>query len=123
MHQAMQRVLALMLLAASPITALPPDLQARQTLTHVVRVDAGSFQPESVVASVGDTIQFQFGSTADTATQSSFTDPCTALAGGFDSGVQNGGVFSIRVENTNPIFVMSRNGCDKGQVMAVNAPT
>jgi hypothetical protein len=87
-----------------------------------VRVTGDAFQPELLVAAVGDTIQFQFSNTGDTATQSSFAAPCTALAGGFDSGVANGGIFSTRVENTNPIFVMSKNGCSQGQVMAVNAP-
>jgi hypothetical protein len=55
-------------------------------------VDVGkvdlSYNPDHVLGAVpGDTIIFNFFPTNVTVTQSSFTDPCTKLLGGIDSGL------------------------------------
>jgi plastocyanin len=44
------------------------------------------YTPNSISASVGDMVVFQFMSNNHTATQSPFATPCIPLAGGFDSG-------------------------------------
>lgn len=49
--------------------------------------DAGlAFNPPSITAVEGDTVQFQFYPKNHTVTQSTFAAPCTAMAGGGDSG-------------------------------------
>lgn len=44
------------------------------------------YTPNTINAAVGDMVIFQFMSANHTATQSAFTTPCEALAGGMDSG-------------------------------------
>lgn len=55
-------------------------------------VDVGkvdlNYTPDHVLGAVaGDTITFNFFPANVTVTQSSFTDPCTKLTGGIDSGL------------------------------------
>jgi plastocyanin len=59
--------------------------------THSVTVGGAAglaYSPASIQAAVGDTVIFTFMSQNHTATQSAFTTPCDALAGGMDSGFQ-----------------------------------
>lgn len=44
------------------------------------------FVPESITANMGDVVEFQFMQKNHTATQSTFAEPCKAMAGGKDSG-------------------------------------
>jgi len=101
--------------------------------TISVMVGANStltFQPSSVVASVGDTIAFTFTGANHTATQSTFAAPCTKMTGGIDSGFQpvSSGAsqlpqYSFNVTNaTAPLwFYCAHVGhCQQGMVFAVN---
>lgn len=59
--------------------------------THVVQVGGAAglvFTPAEVKAAVGDMVIFEFMSMNHTATQSTFAEPCKAMAGGMDSGFQ-----------------------------------
>ncbi|KAI0003246.1 hypothetical protein BJV74DRAFT_764694 [Russula compacta] len=65
-------------------------------------------------------------------TQSSFADPCTYLAAsggnsaGFDSGLQTGKQFSIKITNDQePIWFFCKNSihCGLGMVGSINAPS
>ena len=62
----------------------------RSWLTNVQVVVGGSaglvYTPDTITAAVGDMVIFEFQSENHTATQSAFTSPCVALAGGTDSG-------------------------------------
>jgi len=90
-----------------------------------------AYNPETVVASPGDTVIFTFMQKNHTATQSSFEDPCTQIEGGFDSGFQpvadnnTSGPFpqaQLTIQDTNPIWVYCRQTghCAQGMVFAVN---
>ncbi|KAI9453131.1 hypothetical protein BJY52DRAFT_858432 [Lactarius psammicola] len=77
------------------------------------------FFPSLISASVGDTVQFTFNPKNHSVTQSTgITAPCVPLSGGFDSGfnpvaigtTSNFPTFNITVNDTNPIWVMCRQG-------------
>lgn len=89
-----------------------------------------AYTPEFVTANVGDTIVFTFKQLNHTVTQSSFADPCSPLAGGFDSGfvpvAANATEFlttaTFTVNDTAPVWVYCRQTghCQKGMVFAIN---
>lgn len=59
--------------------------------THTVTVGGPkglAYEPNSVVANVGDMVIFTFLSQNHTVSQSAFATPCELLAGGMDSGFQ-----------------------------------
>ncbi|KAG8928026.1 hypothetical protein FRC03_009293 [Tulasnella sp. 419] len=102
-------------------------------VTHEVIVGGPGklvYSPESLTATVGDSIRFVFQQKNHTATQSSLQKPCEPVAG-FDSGfmavaddvTSNYPTFDIFVKDTNPIWVYCRQGnhCSQGMVFAVNA--
>ncbi|KAK2466753.1 hypothetical protein APHAL10511_001011 [Amanita phalloides] len=74
---------------ASP--SLPGTSSANTGTVHVVLVGQNStltFNPPSIRAVAGDTIAFTFMSKNHSATQSTFTNPCTLAPGGVNSGFQ-----------------------------------
>jgi plastocyanin len=92
------------------------------------------YSPNFVTANPGDTITFIFQQKNHTATQSTFADPCTPVAGGFDSGFvpvsanNTSGPFQeaqLQVADTNPVWVYCRqaNHCQLGMVFAINPGT
>jgi len=68
------------------------------------------FTPTSIMAAVGDMIQFDFKSTNHTLTQSTFPLPCAKMAGGKDSGfmpnpndsMNPAPMFMVQVMDTKP---------------------
>jgi plastocyanin len=68
---------------------------AAQPVDHKITVGNDgqlAFSPANISASIGDTVTFEFHPKDHTVTQSSFLQPCQALAntsaqGGFDSGL------------------------------------
>jgi len=90
------------------------------------------FNPQFVNADVGDTIFFTFQQKNHTVTQSSLADPCSPLAGGFDSGfrpVDNQTTdfpqAELTVKTSAPVWAYCRQGthCKSGMVFAVNPGT
>ncbi|KAF8325896.1 Cupredoxin [Cantharellus anzutake] len=87
------------------------------------------FSPDTVTASPGDTIVFNFGtSIPHTATQSTFDDPCTKStnSSAFDSGTkQKGGTFTYTVLDSEPVWIYCAvsGHCKGGMVAAINPPT
>lgn len=95
------------------------------------------YTPSNITAQVGDTVTFQFMQKNHTATQSTFANPCRALAltstsgqVGFDSGfmpVAAGATsfptFTIQINDSSPIWVYCRQAthCGQGMVFSVNA--
>ncbi|KAI0780444.1 Cupredoxin [Trametes elegans] len=121
------------------VAALLPVGAAFAQTTHTVKVGANgglTYEPSSITAANGDTIQFQFLSKNHTVTQSTFAAPCsnvtdaTGLVTGVDSGylpVAAGAtefpVWSITVNNAStPLWFYCRQGkhCQAGMVFAVN---
>ncbi|KAG4415672.1 hypothetical protein IFR04_011177 [Cadophora malorum] len=103
--------------------------RANQLIPVVVGGPQDTFAPNSVVAAVGDVIQFQFSNGNHTATQSTPEAPCTPLANGMNSGhipFQDGqtdvGTFNMPVTSAAPMFIFCATGphCQEGQVMVIN---
>ncbi|KAF1955070.1 hypothetical protein CC80DRAFT_505892 [Byssothecium circinans] len=111
-------------------SGLKANLKARaQALTVVVGGPQDTFAPNSLVAAVGDIVQFQFSNGNHTATQSTEGAPCTALDGGMHSGhipLTDGqtevGTFNMPVTSAEPMFIFCATGphCQEGQVMVIN---
>ncbi|RDL34460.1 uncharacterized protein BP5553_07588 [Venustampulla echinocandica] len=91
-----------------------------------------TYSPNDIKANVGDSVEFSFFPANHTVTQSSFSDPCHPLAGGFFSGFvptkisPSGTTFTITVENSKPIWFYcgqtKGNHCQSGMLGAINAP-
>ncbi|KAI0847122.1 hypothetical protein F5Y00DRAFT_126181 [Daldinia vernicosa] len=104
-------------------------LATSKIIPVVVGGPQDTFVPNTVKASVGDVIQFQFSNGNHTVTQSAQNAPCTPLQGGIHSGhipFQDGqttvGTFNMPVTNTDALFLYCATGphCQEGQVMVVN---
>ncbi|KAJ3731233.1 hypothetical protein DFJ43DRAFT_1080576 [Lentinula guzmanii] len=105
---------------------------AADTFTVIVGGNSTiTYNPTSINATNGDVIQFQFVSKNHTVTQSTFAAPCTAMAGGVDSGFQDVAtnastfpVWSFTLTNTSaPLwFFCAQTGhcANDGMVFAVN---
>jgi len=109
-------------------------LGASAQTTHKVIVGGTTltYQPNQVVAAVGDIIAFEFHQKNHTVTQSTFANPCTAMAGGATSGFMpvdanatTFPVFSIQVNEVTPLwwYCQQANHCQQGMVFAVNVNT
>ncbi|OCK83632.1 hypothetical protein K432DRAFT_173661 [Lepidopterella palustris CBS 459.81] len=89
------------------------------------------YQPESIVANVGDMVEFVFLQANHTVTQSSFANPCVKMEGGVDSGFMPNPSGSPGVNFMMPVTVSTptwfyckqKGHCGKGMVFAVNAMT
>ncbi|OAL54319.1 hypothetical protein IQ07DRAFT_263644 [Pyrenochaeta sp. DS3sAY3a] len=113
-----------------PYARARPLRRANQIIPVVVGGPQDTFVPNSVVAAVGDVIQFQFSNGNHTVTQSTADTACTPMEGGIHSGhipFQDGqtdvGTFNMPVTSTDPMFLYCATGphCQNGQVMIVNA--
>lgn len=102
---------------------------ANKIIPVVVGGPQDTFVPNSVIADVGDVIQFQFSNGNHTVTQSAADSPCHPLVGGVNSGhipfVDNQttvGTFNMPVLSTDTMFMYCATGphCQEGQVMVVN---
>jgi len=97
------------------------------------------FTPSTINATTGSTITFKWNGTPGnhTVTQSSFSNPCAPLAGGFDSGyvftpasgVSHTPEWNLTITNgSEPIWFFCKQihpgpHCQAGMVGAINAPT
>ncbi|KAI1807086.1 hypothetical protein F4811DRAFT_550316 [Daldinia bambusicola] len=102
---------------------------ANRIIPVVVGGPQDTFVPNTVKASVGDIIQFQFSNGNHTVTQSTKDAPCTPLKDGIHSGhipFKDGqttvGTFNMPVTNADALFLYCATGphCQLGQVMVVN---
>ncbi|OSX67691.1 hypothetical protein POSPLADRAFT_1068589 [Postia placenta MAD-698-R-SB12] len=118
--------------------ALAKSADAQSTIHDIVVGSAAgalTYTPSFISASVGDQVVFHFHQKNHTATQSSFSDPCHKISGGFDSGfmpvsatdTDDFPTFSVTVNDTKPIWVYCRQAdntpeshCGNGMVFAVN---
>lgn len=104
-------------------------------VTHSVVVGRGGlhFDPENVVAEIGDTIEWHFTAANHSVAQSDFAHPCKPLADGtsFFSGFnfvtasgQNPNVYQITVIDKNPIWYYCpqtvKNHCQSGMLGVIN---
>jgi len=121
---------------STPVTVNPPPTSTPTTGTDHRIVVGGtgllSFNPSNVVAQTGDTVTFEFHQKNHTATQSTFANPCSPMANGFNSGFNPVGTdattfptFTVPVNDTKAIWVYCAQPghCSSGMVFAVNAAT
>jgi plastocyanin len=82
------------------------------------------FQPSTVTAQVGDTVEFHFTGTLHSVVQSSFEAPCSYLANGFMVPPQSSSskVFTVNVTSTSPeyFFCSVPGHCSGGMVGIIN---
>jgi len=109
--------------------AAPPGSAATHTVT--VGGSAGLvYTPDTIEAAIGDMVIFTFLEQNHTATQSAFTTPCDALAGGMDSGFMpniNSSVspapqMAMQVTVATPLWFYCRQKghCGKGMTFSIN---
>ncbi|KIM26083.1 hypothetical protein M408DRAFT_73298 [Serendipita vermifera MAFF 305830] len=114
-----------------------PTPIAAEGVTHTITVGGNNgltYDPPSIQANVRDTVKFVFAAKNHTVTQSSFNQPCrklsltnpdqTAFDSGFIPGAADGSAsFSIKVNDTKPIWAYCRQGnhCGSGMVFSINA--
>ncbi|KAL1989665.1 hypothetical protein VTN49DRAFT_6862 [Thermomyces lanuginosus] len=128
-----------LLLSVSSLAAFAQAQAEGMVKVHVVKVGWNGellFSPENVKADVGDIVQFQFYPKNHSVVQSTFDNPCLPIsetkpdAAGFHSGYMPVAedaaelpVFSIRVNDTKPIWAYCSQGqhCENGMVFAINA--
>ncbi|KAG5656734.1 hypothetical protein KAF25_010287 [Fusarium avenaceum] len=132
------------LLVAATVSAAPASKTARDypdktvTLTGVTHsVNAGlgglRFDPDNVVAEIGDIVEWHFLPMNHSIAQSSFGEPCEPLAdgtgffAGFNFATKEGqapDVFQLTVEDKKPIWYycpqQKGNHCQAGMVGVIN---
>lgn len=120
--------------APTPSTNEPAAVVARAPgVTHTVVAGLGGlhFDPDNVVANIGDIVEYHYLPKNHSVAQSSFGKPCVPINGNaFFSGFmataegQNPKVFTITVNDTNPIwFYCSQtngNHCQNGMAGVIN---
>jgi len=92
--------------------------------THEVTVGPSlSFSPDSVTAAEGDIVSFKFGSGHDVAS-GSFDSPCQPDGKIYSGEPNEGDVFSVTVNGTDPIWIYCSvpHHCQSGMAMVINAP-
>jgi len=114
------------------------DNAIRATANKVIPIVVGgqslTFTPNSIVATPGDILQFQFAARNHTVTQSAENQPCLPLQGTQPGAIHSGfqafdpargivNTFNVVVSNTNPMFIYCAQAqhCQQGMVMMVNA--
>jgi len=121
--------------AAPASSATTPAVPASNSTNINVQVAPGGdlvYSPNNFTASNGTTVTFFFlAPITHSVTQGSFASPCVPLAAtganpaGFDSGLQTGKQFSIKITNDQqPIwfFCKMAKHCGAGMVGSINAP-
>jgi plastocyanin len=102
--------------------------------THDVDVGKGGlvFSPDSLTASMGDTIMFHFYPKNHSVVQSSFDSPCVPLSSGNTPAIYSGFMpvsgdegkmmFTMMVNSTDPIWLYCSQGehCQAGMGMVIN---
>jgi len=97
--------------------------------TFQVKVGQGGnvFEPSTVTAQVGDTVEFHFSGVRHDVVQSTFDSPCSPLSGGFVVPPQTSSskVFTVTVSSTDPqyFYCSVSNHCNTGMVGIINPAT
>lgn len=107
-------------------SVLPVVSLASLALSANVDVTVGPgniFTPDTVTAAQGDVVRFRFGS-GHNVVSGKFDTPCQPDNVIYSGSPRDGDVFSVTVNNTNPIWIycsVSRH-CEVGMAMVINAP-
>jgi plastocyanin len=112
-----------------------PTFSPTGPVTHNITVGINGqlqFGPANISAAIGDIVQFTFLAKNHSVVQSSFLNPCTPLANGFNLGFHpvaantTGPSLSITINDTAPIWgycaqTSPVSHCGSGMVFAINA--
>ncbi|KAJ6444806.1 LON peptidase N-terminal domain and RING finger protein 1 [Purpureocillium lavendulum] len=111
---------------SSSFTPAALALLATSAAAKVIVVNVGqggfTFSPDSIKAAAGDNVEFHFFG-QHTAVSADFSKPCSPASTGFFSGdMQNKGIFTVTVNNTDPIFFYCAidGHCQGGMVGVIN---
>jgi len=117
--------------AAAPATTT----SSGGSTVHTVTAGSGgslAYSPNDITAAVGDTIEFHFFAPEHSVAQSNFANPCVPSGpSAFFSGIisessgQNANVFTVTVNDTNPIwfYCVVPTHCQAGMAGVINAPS
>lgn len=115
---------------AAGATSVVSGVGATHTVTVGGEAAGLAYTPSSISAAIGDMVIFTFLSQNHTATQSAFTTPCEALAGGMDSGFQpniNNSVnpppqvaMQVMVDTPLWFYCKQKGHCGKGMTFSIN---
>jgi plastocyanin len=100
------------------------SLASAATVKVLVGSGGLKFVPNDIKAAVGDSIEFQFGATLHSVSQSTAAEPCAYLDGGFFSTTQvKTANFVINVTDTAPMYFYCSvpTHCAQGMVGIINA--
>lgn len=112
-----------------------PTFSPGGPVTHNITVGVNgqlAFGPANITAAIGDIVEFTFLAKNHSVVQSSFLEPCTPLADGFNLGFHlvaantTGPSLSITVNDTAPIWGYCAqtnpvSHCGSGMVFSINA--
>ncbi|KKF93819.1 hypothetical protein CFO_g3813 [Ceratocystis platani] len=117
----MRFAIATLITAAAAALAAPPgrgwdkpyEAAAGEGAIHIITVSDGGFWPASLEAKAGDFLEFRFVPGTHSVVQSSFSNPCGFLNGGFASGEmstsedkeENRYAFRVPVSGDGPIWL------------------
>lgn len=96
------------------------------TFAATVEVTVGpglNFSPDTVTAQQGDVVNFKFGS-GHNVVSGSFDSPCQPDGKIYSGSPNDGDVFSVTVNGTDPtwIYCSVPGHCESGMAMVINAP-
>ncbi|GJN66542.1 hypothetical protein PLIIFM63780_004011 [Purpureocillium lilacinum] len=110
--------------SSTKVTALALLAASAAAKVIVVNVGQGGFtySPNNIKAVAGDHVEFHFFG-EHTAVSGDFSKPCSPATTGFYSGeMQSKGIFSVPINNTDPIFFYCAidGHCQGGMVGVIN---
>lgn len=100
---------------------------AATTFAKVYEVTVGpglNYSPDTITdAAEGDIVSFTFGS-GHNVVSGSFDDPCQPSGGIYSGDPQDGDVFSVTLNSTDPLWIYCSvpHHCEGGMAMVVNPP-
>jgi len=118
--------------ATTTINSVAAASTVAAAATHTVVVGGSTkvYTPDTLEANIGDMVIFEFQAENHTATQSAFTSPCVALAGGKDTGFMpniNGTVnpppqaaFAVQVSTPVWFYCRQKGHCGEGMTFSIN---
>lgn len=92
--------------------------------THEVTIGPGlSYSPDTVTAAQGDIVSFKFGS-GHNVVSGAFGSPCQPDGNIYSGNANEGDVFSVTINGTDPIWIYCSvpHHCQSGMAMVINAP-
>ncbi|OJJ05876.1 hypothetical protein ASPVEDRAFT_32221 [Aspergillus versicolor CBS 583.65] len=115
-------------------TSASPTPTSSSGAVHTVDVgeDGFTYDPDTVTAAAGDTVEFHFYPGDHSVVQATFSSPCkplndSSIYSGFLMGTADGNqdIFTVTINDTNPVwFYCAQIGhCQAGMVGVINPPS